>query len=200
MGSRTAYESATSGDGSTGRASGSARNNSKIDSGSDDDESDALLAEKRRNKGSGKAVSKRGRNPERTPLLSGRSQRSLHGGSADNTSDNFRCSTSSEDEENAIFSYEKYGSFGGEEFKTAVTEAARAIHKGIFPERIRQGSSGSYFVLNCKKEKVGVFKPKNEEPYGHLNPKWVKWIHRIFFPCCFGRSCLLPNQSGLGHP
>lgn len=39
-----------------------------------------------------------------------------------------------------------------------------------------------------------MFKPKNEEPYGHLNPKWLKWIHRIFFPCCFGRSCLAPNQ------
>lgn len=48
-------------------------------------------------------------------------------------------------------------------------------------------------ILNFQ-EKIGVFKPKNEEPYGSLNPKWMKWIHRIFFPCCFGRSCLVPNQ------
>lgn len=40
---------------------------------------------------------------------------------------------------------------------------------------------------------MGVFKPKNEEPYGRLNPKWTKWIHRHLFPCCFGRSCLIPN-------
>lgn len=40
---------------------------------------------------------------------------------------------------------------------------------------------------------MGVFKPKNEEPYGHLNPKWTKWIHKNLFPCCFGRSCLIPN-------
>jgi len=44
-----------------------------------------------------------------------------------------------------------------------------------------------------------VFKPKNEEPYGQLNPKWIKWLHKIFFPCCFGRSCLVPNQAGVLH-
>ena len=42
---------------------------------------------------------------------------------------------------------------------------------------------------------VGVFKPKNEEPYGHLNPKWTKWMHKTCCPCCFGRSCLIPNQG-----
>jgi hypothetical protein len=75
-----------------------------------------------------------------------------------------------------------------------LVEAHRAINHGIFPERIPQGSSGSYFVKNLRGEKIGVFKPKNEEPYGNLNPKWVKWLHKIFFPCCFGRSCLVPNQ------
>lgn len=42
---------------------------------------------------------------------------------------------------------------------------------------------------------IGVFKPKNEEPYGHLNPKWTKWLHKTCCPCCFGRSCLIPNQG-----
>ena len=46
--------------------------------------------------------------------------------------------------------FKEYGSFGGADFKAAVTGAAKAIHKGVFPERIRQGSSGSYFVLNSK--------------------------------------------------
>src|SRR4051812_40591400 len=32
------------------------------------------------------------------------------------------------------------------------------------------------------------------QPYGHLNPKWTKWLHRVCCPCCFGRSCLIPNQ------
>ncbi|PVH20043.1 hypothetical protein CXQ85_001822 [Candidozyma haemuli] len=74
------------------------------------------------------------------------------------------------------------------------------------PVRISQGSSGSYFVIG-KREKVldndsgytleiykrGIFKPKDEEPYGPLSPKWSKWLHRTFFPCFFGRACLIPN-------
>lgn len=73
--------------------------------------------------------------------------------------------------------------------------------ENLFPERILKGSSGSYFVYSRKFPyefqssvyKIGVFKPKDEEPYGPLSPKWTKWLHRTFFPCCFGRSCLIPN-------
>lgn len=74
------------------------------------------------------------------------------------------------------------------------------------PQRISQGSSGSYFILGKRIEneesdgtynfqifKRGIFKPKDEEPYGPLLPKWTKWMHRTFFPCFFGRSCLIPN-------
>jgi Phosphatidylinositol 3- and 4-kinase. len=46
---------------------------------------------------------------------------------------------------------------------------------------------------------VGVFKPKDEEPYGRLNPKWTKWMHKLCCPCCFGRSCLIPNQGYLSE-
>ena len=46
---------------------------------------------------------------------------------------------------------------------------------------------------------VGVFKPKNEEPYGQLNPKWTKYLHKMCCPCCFGRSCLVPNQGYLSE-
>jgi len=49
------------------------------------------------------------------------------------------------------------------------------------------------------KKTVGVFKPKDEEPYGMLNPKWTKWLHKICCPCCFGRSCLVPNQGYLSE-
>lgn len=64
---------------------------------------------------------------------------------------------------------------------------------GRAPERISAGSSGSYFVYSSGGEVVGVFKPKDEEPYGPLLPKWTKWLHRTFFPCFFGRACLIPN-------
>ncbi|EMP42419.1 Phosphatidylinositol 4-kinase type 2-alpha [Chelonia mydas] len=46
---------------------------------------------------------------------------------------------------------------------------------------------------------IGVFKPKNEEPYGQLNPKWTKWLQQLCCPCCFGRDCLVLNQGYLSE-
>lgn len=77
-----------------------------------------------------------------------------------------------------------------------ITESIRiAIEMGIHPKMISQGSSGSYFARNTDGKVVGVFKPKDEEPYASRNPKWTKWIHRNLFPCFFGRACLIPNLS-----
>ncbi|KAI9030744.1 phosphatidylinositol 3 and 4-kinase-domain-containing protein [Phycomyces nitens] len=86
-----------------------------------------------------------------------------------------------------------------EEFASLVESVRIAIDGGIQPTRISQGSSGSYFSHNKQGKIVGVFKPKNEEPYGQLNPKWTKWIHRHLFPCFFGRSCLIPNLGYLSE-
>lgn len=80
-------------------------------------------------------------------------------------------------------------------FSKIIHSTEEAIYMGVLPERIYQGSSGSYFVRDKTKKIIGVFKPKNEEPYGHLNPKWTKWMHKTCCPCCFGRSCLIPNQG-----
>ncbi|XP_060517840.1 phosphatidylinositol 4-kinase type 2-alpha isoform X2 [Cylas formicarius] len=80
-------------------------------------------------------------------------------------------------------------------FSELVWQSEVAIDNGIFPERISQGSSGSYFVKNSAGKIIAVFKPKDEEPYGRLNPKWTKWMHKLCCPCCFGRSCLIPNQG-----
>lgn len=44
-----------------------------------------------------------------------------------------------------------------------------------------------------------MFKPKNEEPYGQLNPKWTKWLQKLCCPCCFGRDCLVLNQGYLSE-
>ncbi|XP_066277993.1 phosphatidylinositol 4-kinase type 2-alpha-like [Branchiostoma lanceolatum] len=84
-------------------------------------------------------------------------------------------------------------------FMDVIRSADVAIENGIYPEIIYQGSSGSYFVKNAEGKKIGVFKPKNEEPYGHLNPKWTKWMQKICCPCCFGRSCLVLNQGYLSE-
>ncbi|KAM7155593.1 phosphatidylinositol 4-kinase type 2-beta [Molossus nigricans] len=85
------------------------------------------------------------------------------------------------------------------EFAAIVLKAEQAIKFGVFPERISQGSSGSYFVKDPKRKIIGVFKPKSEEPYGQLNPKWTKYVHKICCPCCFGRGCLIPNQGYLSE-
>ncbi|KAM9792600.1 phosphatidylinositol 4-kinase type 2-beta [Neosynchiropus ocellatus] len=85
------------------------------------------------------------------------------------------------------------------EFADIIQRAEQAIENGVCPERISQGSSGSYFVKDAKRKTVGVFKPKSEEPYGHLNPKWTKYFHKLCCPCCFGRGCLLPNQGYLSE-
>ncbi|XP_068606784.1 phosphatidylinositol 4-kinase type 2-beta isoform X2 [Brachionichthys hirsutus] len=85
------------------------------------------------------------------------------------------------------------------EFTDIIQRAEQAIESAVFPERISQGSSGSYFVKDPKGTIIGVFKPKSEEPYGHLNPKWTKYFHKLCCPCCFGRGCLVPNQGYLSE-
>lgn len=80
-------------------------------------------------------------------------------------------------------------------FDDVVESVKVAIELGMHPKMISQGSSGSYFVRNSDGKVVGVFKPKDEEPYASRNPKWTKWLHRNLFPCFFGRACLIPNLS-----
>jgi hypothetical protein len=74
------------------------------------------------------------------------------------------------------------------EFEVIVESVRTAIRQEVHPSMISQGSSGSYFARNPDGKIVGVFKPKDEEPYAAGNPKWNKWIHRNLFPCCFGRA------------
>ena len=81
------------------------------------------------------------------------------------------------------------------QFDDVVESVRTAIELGVHPKMISQGSSGSYFARNAEGQVVGVFKPKDEEPYASRNPKWTKWIHRNLFPCFFGRECLIPNLS-----
>ena len=81
------------------------------------------------------------------------------------------------------------------EFDDVIESVKVAIELGVHPKMISQGSSGSYFARNSDGKVVGVFKPKDEEPYASRNPKWTKWIHRNLFPCFFGRACLIPNLS-----
>ncbi|TFK54327.1 hypothetical protein OE88DRAFT_1732997 [Heliocybe sulcata] len=85
------------------------------------------------------------------------------------------------------------------DFEILVQSVRRAISEGIHPKMITKGSSGSYFArakVEGRVQTVAVFKPKDEEPYGRLNPKTTKWLHRQFrWLIPFGRACLIPNLS-----
>jgi phosphatidylinositol 4-kinase type 2 len=91
--------------------------------------------------------------------------------------------------------WEQPGKFTKAQFEDTVESVRWAIEQNIHPKMISQGSSGSYFARNSNGKTVGVFKPKDEEPYANGNPKWTKWLHRNLFPCFFGRACLIPNLS-----
>ncbi|KIK03471.1 hypothetical protein K443DRAFT_676654 [Laccaria amethystina LaAM-08-1] len=84
-------------------------------------------------------------------------------------------------------------------FDMLAQSVRNAIVEGIHPKMITKGSSGSYFArakVGGRVQTVAVFKPKDEEPYGRLNPKTTKWIHRQFrWIIPFGRACLIPNLS-----
>ncbi|KZV73350.1 hypothetical protein PENSPDRAFT_750288 [Peniophora sp. CONT] len=86
-----------------------------------------------------------------------------------------------------------------EQYDGTVNAIKSAILEGLHPKMITKGSSGSYFArakLDGKVQTVAVFKPKDEEPYGRLNPKTTKWLHRkLSFIIPFGRACLIPNLS-----
>ncbi|KAI0769778.1 phosphatidylinositol 3 and 4-kinase-domain-containing protein [Trametes elegans] len=85
------------------------------------------------------------------------------------------------------------------DFEILVEAVREAIAEGIHPKMITKGSSGSYFArakVDGRVQTVAVFKPKDEEPYGRLNPKTTKWLHRQFrWIIPFGRACLIPNLS-----
>ncbi|EEB06528.2 phosphatidylinositol 4-kinase Lsb6 [Schizosaccharomyces japonicus yFS275] len=96
---------------------------------------------------------------------------------------------------NVELTYPNHGCYNQPDFAQKLRSIQLAIRQGVYPLLIKKGSSGSYFTLEESGEIIGIFKPKNEEPYGRLNPKWTKWFHRTMFPCFFGRSCLIPNLS-----
>ncbi|MCQ2820887.1 MAG: hypothetical protein MJ252_26820 [archaeon] len=55
-----------------------------------------------------------------------------------------------------------------------IQEVEDAFANNIFPKKVVDGTSGTYFMLNLKKEKIAVFKPFDEEAYAPNNPKNYK--------------------------
>ncbi|KAI1731706.1 phosphatidylinositol 3- and 4-kinase domain-containing protein [Ditylenchus destructor] len=85
------------------------------------------------------------------------------------------------------------------DFNENLRRAVQSLDGGIYPELIPDGSSGSYFIRGIDGTILAVFKPKDEEPFAPLNPKWPKFFQRILCFCCFGRACLIPNHGYLSE-
>ncbi|KTF83521.1 hypothetical protein cypCar_00021908, partial [Cyprinus carpio] len=86
------------------------------------------------------------------------------------------------------------------EFREIIPEGGAGHRGGQLPRRIYQWlAAAASFVKDSAGKIIGVFKPKNEEPYGQLNPKWTKWLQKLCCPCCFGRDCLVLNQGYLSE-
>ncbi|SCV72302.1 BQ2448_4996 [Microbotryum intermedium] len=86
-------------------------------------------------------------------------------------------------------------------FNDLVNQVREAISLNVQPRLNVKGSSGSYFAKGKNGHALAIFKPKDEEPYGNLNPKLTKWLHRHFFSRIipFGRACLIPQLSYLSE-
>ena len=57
------------------------------------------------------------------------------------------------------------------ELKTKVAQARRGLAVGLKPDLVLEGSGGTYFMKDASRNKVGVFKPADEEPYAENNPR-----------------------------
>jgi hypothetical protein len=97
------------------------------------------------------------------------------------------------------------------EFKQLVSAAHASINSGRQPTLAAEGTrcvrrrhcphivlSGTYFV-HGPEGPIGVFKPRSEEPFASLNPRWPKFMQKMLSPCCFGRRCLLSNRGYLSE-
>ena len=50
-------------------------------------------------------------------------------------------------------------------------QARRGLAIGLKPELVLDGSGGTYFLRDARKNKVAVFKPADEEPFAENNPR-----------------------------
>ena len=56
-------------------------------------------------------------------------------------------------------------------------QARLGLAAGLKPELVLDGSGGTYFLRDARKDKVAVFKPADEEPYAENNPRgYVKHV------------------------
>jgi phosphatidylinositol 4-kinase type 2 len=55
--------------------------------------------------------------------------------------------------------------------RALVQQARRGLAIGLKPDLALEGSGGTYFLHDSRKQKIAVFKPGDEEPYADNNPR-----------------------------
>lgn len=59
----------------------------------------------------------------------------------------------------------------GQKFLDALEDVRNGFHAGIKPELSLYGSGGTYYLNDCNKWNLLVFKPEDEEPFAENNPR-----------------------------
>ena len=59
----------------------------------------------------------------------------------------------------------------GQKFLDALDDVRNGFHAGIKPELSLYGSGGTYYLNDCNKWNLLVFKPEDEEPFAENNPR-----------------------------
>lgn len=57
------------------------------------------------------------------------------------------------------------------ELRAKISQARRGLAVGLKPDLVLEGSGGTYFMKDASRNKIGVFKPADEEPYAENNPR-----------------------------
>lgn len=55
--------------------------------------------------------------------------------------------------------------------RTLAQQARRGFNLGLKPDFVLDGSGGTYFLHDSRKNRIAVFKPADEEPYAENNPR-----------------------------
>lgn len=76
--------------------------------------------------------------------------------------------------------------------RSRVEQARRGLAVGYKPEFVFDGSGGTYFLHDSRKNKIAVFKPSDEEPYSEFNPK--NYIQSVDQSLCL-RDGVKPGEA-----
>ena len=76
--------------------------------------------------------------------------------------------------------------------RSLVQHARRGFAVGYKPELVLDGSGGTYFLHDARKNKIAVFKPADEEPYAENNPR--NYIQGVDKSLCL-REGIVPGEA-----